>query len=122
MLQTVNATQSIPAKGLDQYIVATSGICGGRPRLAGHRITVYDVVVWRNQLGMAFEEIAVEYDLSLASVYAAMTFYYDHKDEIDQRAEADRAIAEKFRRQNPSRLEDKLRQQHTINAPMVEMA
>ncbi len=122
MLQTIVETQAASSNGLDQYIAITPGVCGGRPRVSGHRITVYDIVVWRNQLGMAFEEIAAEYDLSLASVYAAMAYYYDHKTEIDQRAEDDHGIAAEFQRHHPSRIQEKLHQQSTKQIPVADLA
>jgi hypothetical protein len=31
------------------HIEVTPGICGGRPRIAGHRIRVQDVVIWIEQ-------------------------------------------------------------------------
>ncbi|MBE9169158.1 hypothetical protein IQ238_17075 [Pleurocapsales cyanobacterium LEGE 06147] len=38
-----------------------------------------------------------EYDLSLAAVYAAMTYYYDHKEEIDRHTAESRArVEQKF--------------------------
>ena len=33
-------------------IVRTPGVCGGRPRIDGHRITVEHVAVWHEQMGM----------------------------------------------------------------------
>ncbi|MCP4113350.1 MAG: DUF433 domain-containing protein [Desulfobacteraceae bacterium] len=31
-------------KSLDQHIEITPGICGGKPRIAGHRITVQNML------------------------------------------------------------------------------
>lgn len=53
-------------KTLDAHIELTPGIAGGKPRIAGHRITGQDVVIWNERLGKSIEEIAAEYDLSLA--------------------------------------------------------
>ena len=42
-------------------IVSTPGTCGGRPRIDGSRITVQNVVLCHNQMGMSFEEILEGY-------------------------------------------------------------
>jgi uncharacterized protein (DUF433 family) len=93
---------------MSNYIEITNGVRGGKPRLAGTRITVADVVLMHRRLGRALEEIAGTYDLPLAAVYAAMSFYYDHKDEIDQSLDEEEALAEAFKKDNPSRLREKL--------------
>jgi hypothetical protein len=61
------------------------------------------------RLGQSLEEIAGKYDLSLAAVFAAMAYYYDHRDEVDRRIQEDQAFVEAFRRANPSPLQEKLR-------------
>jgi uncharacterized protein (DUF433 family) len=53
-------------KTLDQYIEVTAGVSGGKPRVAGHRITVQDIAIWHERLGRTPDEIAAEYDLTLA--------------------------------------------------------
>ena len=94
---------------LDRHIEMTPGVRGGRPRIAGTRITVADIVIMHLRLGQSLEEIAGKYDLELADVYAAMAYYYDHRSEIDESIEADEAFAEAFQENNPSRLQAKLR-------------
>ena len=37
-----------------------------------------------------------------------MAYYYDHKDEIDQNLDEEEALAEAFKKNNPSRLREKL--------------
>jgi uncharacterized protein (DUF433 family) len=80
---------------------------GGKPRIAGTRITVADIVLMHRRLGRALEEIAGTYDLPLAAVDSAMAYYYDHKDEIEQSLDEEEALAEAFKQNNPSRLRDK---------------
>jgi uncharacterized protein (DUF433 family) len=94
---------------MTDYIQTNSEIRGGKPHLAGTRITVADIVLMHLRLAQSLEEIAGKYDLSLAAVYAAMSYYYDHRDEIAQSIEADQDYAEAFRRNNPSPLQEKLR-------------
>jgi len=94
---------------LDRHIEITTGTRAGKPRIAGTRIAVADIVLMHRRLGQSLEEIAGKYDLPLAGVYAAMAYYYDHKDVIDQSIEEDEAFAEAFRRDNPSLLQEKLK-------------
>ena len=37
-------------KTLDQHIEITPGVVGGKPRIAGRRITVRDVAVWHERM------------------------------------------------------------------------
>jgi uncharacterized protein (DUF433 family) len=94
---------------LDRYIEITPDMRGGKPRLANTRIMVADIALMHLRLGQSLEEIASKYELSLAAVYTAMAFYYDHRAEIDRTIEEDLAFAEAFRRNNPSPLQEKLK-------------
>src|ERR1700730_14917974 len=95
---------------MSNYIESTSRDRVFQPRIAGTRITVADIVLMHRRLGRALEEIAGTYDLPLAAVYAAMAYYYDHKDEIEQSLDdEEEALAEAFRQNNPSPLREKLK-------------
>lgn len=48
---------------LDCHIEITPDVRGGRPRIAGTRITVADIVIMHLRLGQSLEEIAGKYDL-----------------------------------------------------------
>lgn len=93
---------------VDRHIEMTPGVAGGNPRIAGHRITVHNVVVWHERLGMSADEIATEYGLTLADVFAALTYYYDNRSEIDQAFQDDEAFVEQLRKCTPSKLKEKL--------------
>src|SRR5712671_7461759 len=93
---------------MSNYIESNLETRGGKPRISNTRIAVADIVLMHRRLGRALEEIAGTYDLPLASVYAAMAYYYDHKDEIDQSLEEEEGMAEAFKKNNPSRLREKL--------------
>ena len=95
---------------LTQHIEMTPGIRGGKPRLAGTRITVADIAVMHLKLGQSIDEIAAEYNLPLAAIYAALAFYYDHQAEIEQQLAEDEAFVDAFQKQNPSKLQAKLKQ------------
>ena len=94
-------------KTLDQHIEITPGISGGKPRIAGHRITVENIVIWHERMGKSADEIAAEYDLTLADVYAALAYYFDHRAEIDQSIEESKAFVKALRQQTFSKLSEK---------------
>jgi uncharacterized protein (DUF433 family) len=91
-----------------QHITVTPGLRGGKPHIADRRITVSDVAFWHLKLGMSVAKIAAEYNLSLASVHAALAYYFDHRAEIDQRPAEDEAYAAEMEKQYPSLLQEKL--------------
>lgn len=89
-------------------IEVTPGVAGGKPRVAGHRITVQDVVIWHERLNIGADVIASEYGLSLSDVYAALAYYYDHREEIDQSFREDEDLVAGLRKRIPSKLRQKL--------------
>jgi len=94
-------------KSLDQRIVRTPDICGGKPRIAGHRITVQNIAIWHDRLGWSADEIASEYDLELADIYAALAYYFAHREEINQSIREGKVFVEEMRRKTPSKLKGK---------------
>ncbi|MBR8834025.1 MAG: DUF433 domain-containing protein [Stigonema ocellatum SAG 48.90 = DSM 106950] len=64
-------------------IVRTPGICGGRPRIAGQRVTVQNIAI-DFKAGIRPEEIVFERPyLTLAQVYAALAYYFANQEAID---------------------------------------
>ena len=94
---------------LDRHIEITQGVAGGKPRIADHRITVQNIVIWHEWMGLSADEIAAEYGITLADVYAALAYYYDHHAEINESIQADEAFVEELRKMTPSKLPEKLR-------------
>ncbi len=91
-------------KTLDQHIVTTPGISGGKPRIANHRITVQNIVIWHEWMGLSADEIATEYQLTLTDIYAALAYYYSHQDEIDTNIRQSEDFLEELRNQTPSKI------------------
>jgi uncharacterized protein (DUF433 family) len=89
---------------LTPHIEITPDVAGGKPRIAGHRTTVQNIVTWHERLGRSADEIATAYDLTLAEVYAALAHYYDHRDEIDAMIRADEAFVAELRGRTASKL------------------
>lgn len=80
-----------------EHIAITPGVLGGKPCIAGHRISVAQIAEMYLRMGDSVEVIAGKYDLSLASVHAAMAYYYEHREEIDRRTAESLAWVEEFK-------------------------
>jgi uncharacterized protein (DUF433 family) len=92
---------------LGDRIVRTPGVRGGKPRIAGHRITVADVAIWHERMGMSPDEIVSEYPtITLSDVYAALAYYFDHREEVDREIREAEEFAERFRAGAPSIFEE----------------
>ncbi len=111
-MQTQVSTQPRPQRGTSRkaipvyeaHITSTPGTRGGKPRIVGRRITVSDVAAWFLQMGLTVDDIVQDYELSHAQVHVALSYYYDHRAEIDAREATGLAEAEALRQQYPSRL------------------
>jgi uncharacterized protein (DUF433 family) len=83
-----------------QHIEITPGICGGKPRIAGSRIRVQDIYVWHELGGKTADAIVAEYpQLSVADVYAALTYFWDHRAEIEQQMKTEEKFVADLRAQ-----------------------
>ena len=93
---------------LDHHLDMTPGVAGGKPRIAGSRITVQDVAIWHEFMGQSADEICAERNLTLADVHAALAYYFDHREEIDSTIKADEDFVAEHRAKKPSLLQRKL--------------
>jgi uncharacterized protein (DUF433 family) len=85
------------ATSIASHIEITPGTCAGKPRIAGHRIRVQDIVLWTEE-GRSADEIVANFpQLSLADVYAALTYYHDHREQIDQDIREDEEFFERIK-------------------------
>ncbi len=95
-----------------ERIVKTPGVCGGRARVAGHRVRVQDIVIGYEHHGMTPDEIVSHIPtITLADVHIALAYYFDHVQEIQKEMRADDAYMEEFRRSHPSLLDTRLSQE-----------
>ena len=93
-------------------IVSTPGICGGRPRINGHRITVEDVAIWHERLGMSPDEIVSSYPtITLSDVHAALAYYFEHRAQIDRAIEQDEEFVKRMKANAPSLVRAKLQRE-----------
>lgn len=99
----------LPNPPASSHIEVAAGVCGGRPCIRGTRIRVQDVVVWHERLNWSADEICSKHpQVTLADVYAALTYYHDHRAEIDRQMEEGRERVEQLRVQHPSKIPGKL--------------
>lgn len=92
----------------EKHIIRDAKVRHGKPHISGTRIAVSDIVTWHFRLGLSVEEIAAKYDLSLASVYAALSYYFDYRTEIDAEIASGQSYYEAIAASSPSLLREKL--------------
>jgi uncharacterized protein (DUF433 family) len=93
---------------LDAHIVTNLNIRGGKPHIAGHRITVADIVIWHEMKGLSADEIATQHNISLVNVYAALAYYFDNQHLIEISMNDSERFIDILIEQNPSKLKLKL--------------
>jgi uncharacterized protein (DUF433 family) len=80
-------------------IVSDPNIRNGKPIIAGTTLRVSDIATWHISDKQTPEELAVNFRLRMDQVYAALSYYYAHKGEIDEEIRTNAADAEKYLRE-----------------------
>jgi uncharacterized protein (DUF433 family) len=93
-----------------EHIEKSPGKCAGKACIVGHRIRVADIVVWHEKRNRSPEEILELFPgITLADVHAALTYYFDNRQEIeDDFRESDR-LSESLKAEVPSKIPEKFR-------------
>jgi hypothetical protein len=68
----------------------------------------FNQVIWHERMGLSADEIASQHGLSLADVYAALAYYYDHRQAIDEAILADESYVAELRSRTKSKLTGKI--------------
>jgi uncharacterized protein (DUF433 family) len=114
--QTSTGELEVVLPVIREHIVRTPGTCWGKPRIAGTRIKVEQVVIWHERMGMSPEEIVANWPhLNLADIYAALTYYHDYPDEIERDIAEGEKLFEDLKAKQPSILEKM--SQRKVDAP-----
>jgi uncharacterized protein (DUF433 family) len=79
-----------------EYIAIDPQIRFGKPHIIGTRITVDDIATLHLQMGQSLATIAQDYDLSLASLQAAIDYYHQNQAQIDRRRAEGKAWIENY--------------------------
>ncbi len=80
-------------------IVEDPALRGGRPILAGTTLRVSDLAAYHVFEGLSAEALALQFELDLAQVHAALSYYFTHRAEIDAEIRANADEAEHWRRE-----------------------
>lgn len=90
---------------ITQHITKTTGVCGGRACIAGHRVRVMDIVAWHEKRGYSPDEVVDMFPgITLADVYAALAYYFDNRQEIEDEFGKDDQWAEWLKTNIPSKI------------------
>lgn len=72
------------------YIVRVARVCGGRPIIKGTRISVRQIAELSRRGETVDEILNAHPHLSAAAVHDAISYYFDHQEEINQEIEENR--------------------------------
>jgi uncharacterized protein (DUF433 family) len=98
-----SGVNSLPRR--QEHIAVDPDICGGKPRVAGHRVKVQHVAIWHERQGKSPDEIVAEHpELTLADVHAALAYYYDYRQQIDTDIRTDEDFAAGLKAASPPSL------------------
>lgn len=96
---------------LTKHIEKSPGVCGGRACIAGHRIRVQDIVAWHEKRGYSPDEIVDMFPgITLGDVYAALAYYFDNQQEIEDEIKNSDDWVQWLKANIPSRIPEKLRE------------
>lgn len=91
------------------YIVANKRIRNGEPIVSGTGIRVLDIAIRYEVMRMSPEDIVVALPhLNLSHVHDALSYYYEHKNEIDKKWKEAIKKTEAIKKAHPSVLEKKI--------------
>ncbi len=98
------------AEVIQEHIEIVPGAGGPKALIAGHRIRVLDVVISHEKLGMSPDEIVDQYPIiSHADVYAALSSYWDHRDDVEDAIEREDALVQEISKGYVGPLQEKLK-------------
>ncbi len=97
------ATQhALKPKVKHPYITRKKGVCGGKPIIAGTRIKVAQIALEYERMGWTPDEIIQAHPhLTLAQVHDALSYYYDHTEEINADMREGERLVEEIRKLYP---------------------
>lgn len=87
------------------YIVKNKDICGGSPIIDGTRTRVVDIAIEYEMLARSPDEIISSHPyLNLSQVHDALSYYYENRDELDQKIERDQEVVEQLKKAFSSKM------------------
>ena len=89
-----------------EHIVRDSN---GTTRIAGTRIRVQDVAA-RHLGGVSVDDIAEDFAVTPSQVFAALSYYYDHHEEVEADIQRQIEVADKFLAEGHAKTTEQVRQ------------
>ena len=81
------------------FIVMNKEICDGNPIIEGTRTRVIDIAIEYEMLGHSPDEIISSHPhLNLSQIHDALSFYYENREKLDQKAERDQEFIAKLKK------------------------
>jgi uncharacterized protein (DUF433 family) len=81
------------------YIVKNKDVCDGSPIIEGTRTRVIDIIIEYEILGRSPDEIIRSHShLSLYHIHDALSFYYENRDELDQKMKQDQKYIKQLKK------------------------
>lgn len=104
------STGLTPGEIRHPYITIDAEIKGATPVIAGTRTKVMDIAIRYELGGMTPDQIIEQFPhLTLAQIHDALSYYYEHKPELDGAYKKDQMFVNELRKHYPSRLRAKLK-------------
>jgi uncharacterized protein (DUF433 family) len=86
------------AKTVYSHITKDPEVCGGRACIDGTRIRVVDIASLQREGYTPQRMLEVYPSLNLAQIHAALSYYYENLQEIEEALEQDRTVADRIER------------------------
>ncbi len=102
-----------------EHIEIVEGAGGPKAVIIGHRVRVVDIVAWHEKMGISVDQILEDYvpTITRSDIYAALAYYWDHHDEIEQRMAEEERLWEEGRRE-PSLLQQAIESRQSSAPPI----
>jgi len=87
------------------YIIINKDVCDGSPIIAGTRTRVIDIAIEYEVLGRSPDEIIRSHPhVSLYHIHDALSFYYENRDELDEKIKQDKEFITRLKGKFPSKM------------------
>ncbi len=86
------------------YVEVNPKVCNGAPVITGTRLRVVDIVVEYEYMSVTPDDIINAHPhLRLEQIHDALSYYYEHRTEVDNRIKEDKQFIQKLYRSTKGR-------------------